>query len=80
MDADQEDPVQRWLNDGNGFRLGHDSDFLLGSQLGTGKMTVQGTPPFMLGPQGPFLTTRGGAYLFTPGIAALRALARGSGT
>ena len=69
----------QWLNDGNGFRLGHDSDFLLGSPLGTGKMTVQGTPPFMLGPQGPFVTTRGGEYLFTPGIAALRALARGSG-
>jgi Dyp-type peroxidase family len=67
----------QWLNDGNGFRLGHDSDFLLGSPLGTGKMTVQGDPPFMLGPQGPFVTTRGGEYLFMPGIAALRALAGG---
>jgi len=69
----------QWLNDGNGFHLGHDSDFLLGSPLGTGKMTVQGAPPFMLGPQGPFVTTRGGEYLFMPGIAALRALARGIG-
>jgi hypothetical protein len=42
-------------------------------------MTVQGTPPFVLGPQGSFVTTRGGEYLFMPGIAALRALARGSG-
>jgi Dyp-type peroxidase family len=69
----------QWLNDGNGFRLGHDSDFLLGSPLGTGKMTVQGDAPFMLGPQGPFVTTRGGEYLFMPGIAALRALAGGIG-
>jgi Dyp-type peroxidase family len=67
----------QWLNDGNGFHLGYDSDFLLGSPLGTGKMTIQGDPPFMLGPQGPFVTTRGGEYLFMPGIAALRALARG---
>jgi Dyp-type peroxidase family len=69
----------QWLNDGNGFHLGHDSDFLLGSPLGTGKMIVQGDPPFMLSPQGPFVTTRGGEYLFMPGIAALRALARGIG-
>jgi Dyp-type peroxidase family len=67
----------QWLNDGNGFHLGHDSDFLLGSPLGTGKMTVQGATPYILGPQGPFVTTRGGEYLFMPGIAALRALARG---
>ncbi|HTP19702.1 MAG TPA: hypothetical protein VMJ65_08870 [Solirubrobacteraceae bacterium] len=67
----------QWLNDGNGFHLGHDSDFLLGSPLGTGKMTVQGDPPFMLSPQAPFVTTRGGEYLFMPGMAALRALARG---
>ena len=69
----------QWLNDGNGFHLGHDSDFLLGSPLGTGKMTVQGDPPFMLSPQGRFVTTRGGEYLFMPGIAALRALAGGIG-
>ena len=42
---------------------------------GTGKMTVEGDPPFFLGPQGPFVTTRGGAYLFVPGMGALRALA-----
>ena len=42
----------QWLNDGNGFHLGYDSDFLLGSPFGTGKMTIQGDPPFMLSPQG----------------------------
>ena len=41
-------------------------------------MTVQGDPPFFLGPQAPFVLTRGGEYLFAPGIAALGALARGA--
>jgi Dyp-type peroxidase family len=66
----------QWINDGNAFGLGHDSDFLMGDPNGTGKMTVEGDPPFFLGPQGPFVTTRGGAYLFVPGLAALAALAR----
>jgi Dyp-type peroxidase family len=65
----------QWLNDGNVFHLGHDSDFLMGDPHGTGKMTVEGHPPFLLGPQGPFVTTRGGAYLFVPGMRALAALA-----
>ena len=47
----------------------------MGDPHGTGKMTVEGDPPFFLGPQGPFVTTRGGAYLFVPGMAALAALA-----
>jgi hypothetical protein len=33
----------------------------------------------MLSPQASFVTTRGGEYLFMPGIAALRALAAGIG-
>jgi Dyp-type peroxidase family len=64
----------QWLGDGNAFHLGHDKDFLLGDGSTTGKMTVQGDPPFMLAPQQSFVTTRGGEYLFVPGIAALRAL------
>jgi deferrochelatase/peroxidase EfeB len=65
----------QWLNDGNALHLGHDSDFLLGHPLGTGKMTVQGEPPFFLEPQAPFVTTRGGGYLFVPGLRALAELA-----
>jgi Dyp-type peroxidase family len=65
----------QWLNDGNALHLGHDSDFLLGHPLGTGKMTVQGEPPFFLEPQAPFVTTRGGGYLFVPGLLALAELA-----
>ena len=40
----------------------------MGDPHGTGKMTVEGDPPFFLGPQGPFVTTRGGEYLFVPGM------------
>lgn len=67
----------QWLNDGNIFHLGHDKDFLLGDATGTGKMTVQGRNPFFLGPQASFVTTRGGEYLYVPGITALAAIADG---
>ena len=68
---------QQWLNDGNPFHLGDDRDFLLGDASGSGKMTIQGEPPFFVAPQRSFVTTRGGEYLFVPGMAALRALADG---
>ncbi len=69
----------QWVNDGNAFHLGHDKDFLLGDSSTTSKMTVQGDPPFMLSPQPSLVTTRGGEYLFVPGLAALRFLAGGAG-
>jgi Dyp-type peroxidase family len=68
----------QWCNAGNIFGLGHDKDFLLGDPHGTGKMTVQGSPPFFLSPQEVFVRTRGGEYLFVPGITALAALADGT--
>jgi len=67
-----------WLADGNIFGLGGDRDYLLGGAAGNGgKMTIQGERPYFLAPQQPFVTTRGGEYLFVPGIAALRAIAEG---
>jgi len=68
----------QWLNDGNIFGLGHDKDFLLGDPEGKGKMTIQGAPPFFLAPQDVFVKTRGGEYLYVPGITALAALASGT--
>jgi Dyp-type peroxidase family len=68
----------QWLNAGNIFGLGHDKDFLLGDPHGTGKMTIQGKPPFFLAPQEVFVRTRGGEYLFVPGMTALAALADGT--
>jgi Dyp-type peroxidase family len=67
-----------WLADGNIFGLGHDKDYLLGDAAGGGgKMTIQGRRPFFLAPQQPLVTTRGGEYLFVPGVTALGALAQG---
>jgi Dyp-type peroxidase family len=69
----------QWLNAGNVFGLGHDKDFILGDPQGAGgKMTVQGDPPFFLTPQEVFVRTRGGEYLFVPGMTALAALADGT--
>jgi len=68
----------QWLNAGNVFGLGHDKDFLLGDPHGTGKMTIQSKPPFFLTPQEVFVRTRGGEYLFVPGMTALAALADGT--
>jgi Dyp-type peroxidase family len=68
----------QWLNAGNIFGLGHDADFILGDNYGRGKMTIQGSPPFFLAPQETFVRTRGGEYLFVPGMTALAALADGT--
>jgi Dyp-type peroxidase family len=68
----------QWCNAGNIFGLGHDKDFLLGDPACKGKMTIQGDPPFFLAPQDVFVLTRGGEYLFAPGMTALAALADGT--
>ena len=71
----------QWLNDGNIFGLGHDKDFVLGDGgpgPAKGKMTIQGDPPFFLSPHEKFVRTRGGEYLYVPGLSGLAALAAGT--
>jgi Dyp-type peroxidase family len=67
----------QWLNDGNIFDLGTDRDVITGDQGVTSKMTVQGSPPRFLWPLPRLTVTRGGEYLFMPGITALEWLAQG---
>lgn len=75
--ARQFEVLQGWCMDGDQFGLGDDRDFLTGSnEENGGKMTIQGTPPRFVSPQPPLVITRGGEYLFLPGLTALRALAR----
>jgi hypothetical protein len=76
----QFETVNSWLIDGNVFGLGDDRDFLLGAnETCSGKMTIEGRPPRFLSPVQPLVITKGGAYLFVPGQAALRELGRLSG-
>jgi Dyp-type peroxidase family len=71
---------QQWCNDGNVFGLGEDRDPLVGATggAGKGKMTINGDPPTLVVPPPAIVTTRGGEYLFVPGLAGLRALTHGS--
>jgi Dyp-type peroxidase family len=68
-----------WVDDGDPFGLGDDKDFLIGNPEGDeGRMVVHGDPPYILARQPRFVTTRGGEYLFRPGINALRWIAAGA--
>ncbi|HEY2303356.1 MAG TPA: hypothetical protein VGH66_15755, partial [Acidimicrobiales bacterium] len=67
----------QWLNDGNALGLGIDRDPVAGVAArsdGPVKMTVAGDPPRFVAPLPDVVTTRGGEYLWMPGLAALRTL------
>jgi Dyp-type peroxidase family len=72
-----------WLVGGDTFGLGTQRDFLtagLDPGQSSVRMTVQGDrahPPAFLERDTPFVTVRGGYYLFVPGLEALRRIARG---
>ena len=66
----------QWVNDGDRFGLGRDSDPLIGEpSAGRSKVTVPGDPPYFVLERPRFVTMRGGAYLFQPSMAGLRHLA-----
>jgi Dyp-type peroxidase family len=64
----------RWCNDGDAFGLGHAVDPLAGAIEAPTRVTFDGRPPRYATALRSYVTTRGGAYLFVPGIRALRAL------
>ena len=59
----------QWLNDGNPLSLGEDRDVISGAHSNGGKMTIPGSPPRFVAPLTRFVTTRGGEYLFVPGLS-----------
>jgi len=66
--------------DGDAFGLGGERDFMLAAHAGGEKMIVQGDrrrPAILLPDAGErFVSVLGGYYLFVPGIAALKLIAR----
>jgi Dyp-type peroxidase family len=66
----------QWCNDGNAFHLGADRDVFSGHDRGTGKMTIEGPRPFLLGLR-QVVFTRGCEYLLMPGLNALEDIVRG---
>ena len=69
--------VNGWLGDGDVFGLGREPDILAGTRDDgtTVRMTVPGDPPVLLEAPEPLVRTRGGEYLFLPGLTAIQALA-----
>ena len=65
--------VKGWLLDGDIFRLGRDPDILAGARA-PAMMTVQGDPPVFFNAPKPLVRTRGGEYLFLPGLTTLETL------
>jgi Dyp-type peroxidase family len=70
-----------WLMDGEAFGLGREQDFLLGSRESAPTMTIHGErhqrARYLRRPDKPLVVTRGGYYLFLPGIGALKRMAKG---
>lgn len=71
-----------WLMDGDAFGLGGEQDLLLGDAGPEQTVTIQGgdgaTVRFLNRPPSPLVTTKGGYYLFVPGMHALRLIASSS--
>ncbi len=73
----QFETVNLWLKDGDAFGLGRDPDILAGPRRPGARvgMTVPGDPPVQFESPEPLVWTRGGEYLFLPGLTTLEALA-----
>ena len=74
--ARQFEVVNGWLNDGDVFGLGREPDVLAGHRKRKRVvMTVPGDPPVTFTSRKPLVYTRGGEYLFLPGLSSLGELA-----
>lgn len=66
---------QQWINYGNDFHQGEDSDPVLGNRPTPGRFVIPGknkkTPPFICADMQTFITLKGGDYFFLPSITAL---------
>jgi Dyp-type peroxidase family len=69
----QFETVNGWLRDGDTFGIRGEADPL--TTGAEGWMSVQGNPPTFVTLREPLVQTRGGEYLFVPGLTALGALA-----
>jgi hypothetical protein len=79
--ARQFELIQRhWLMDGDAFGLGNEQDLMLGRRESDSRMIIDGDrdrSAIVLNlPSKQFVTTRGGYYLFVPGIAGLKLISR----
>jgi Dyp-type peroxidase family len=67
--------VNRWCVQGSAIELNQDRDYVTAAQdPERDGMTLQGDPPVFLEAHLPLVTTRGGEYLFVPGLTALAAI------
>ncbi|MCJ9429329.1 Dyp-type peroxidase [Kordiimonas marina] len=69
---------QQWINYGNDFDQGNDSDPITGLQNGDGQMVIPGDgdrQTMICDELKQFVSCRGGDYFFLPGINAFKALA-----
>lgn len=66
----------QWINDGNALGMGTDKDPLLGNNDGTGKFTINGSPPAFIASLPRLVTTAGGEYFFAPGVNGLHYLSQ----
>jgi deferrochelatase/peroxidase EfeB len=76
LDRQYEFVKTQWLNDGIFIGAPAEKDPLVGSNDGTGNLTIPHRPiRRKLTQLPPFVVTRGGEYCFAPGLRALRWLA-----
>jgi len=71
---------QQWMNYGNDFRMGDESDPIVGNHGSSQRYLIpgdtnKGEEPYVCTDMNSFVKLRGGAYFFVPSITALRLLA-----